>query len=360
MALSADQQAMLQLLLERGQSYTDLASLLGVDEAEVRARARATLTELAGGDPDRHVGLTDYLLGQADPIGRADAVRHLKDDPDDLELATEIAQKIRLIAPAAELPRLPGEERRPRPHRAPRAALSRLPIPDRLRRRGPADEAPASGVGPEAATSRGPRTTLSRRQTQLLVALGSSAVLALAIILGVSGAFGGGDSGEGTAATPTTNPGDAELARVPLRPQSGAGASGTATLGLTSNGSQPYVDVTLDGLSPPPKNQAYAIWFLLTQDQGFPLALIAPCSSSVPEPCLSQNGSYRDRIEIDPRVFAVVLKLRSVDVSIAPVDEITKAVKKAFNNQKIVFKRPGTTILRGEIPRSRGGGGAAG
>ena len=42
---------MLQLLLERGQSYADLASLLGVDEAEVRARARATLTELAGADP---------------------------------------------------------------------------------------------------------------------------------------------------------------------------------------------------------------------------------------------------------------------------------------------------------------------
>ena len=91
---------MLQLLLERGQSYADLASLLGVDEAGVRARARAALTELAGADPDRNVGLTDYLLGQADPIGRADAVRHLKDDPHDLELATELTQKLRLVAPA--------------------------------------------------------------------------------------------------------------------------------------------------------------------------------------------------------------------------------------------------------------------
>ena len=44
--LTADQQAMLQLLLERGQSYADLASVLGVDEAEVRSRARAALTEL--------------------------------------------------------------------------------------------------------------------------------------------------------------------------------------------------------------------------------------------------------------------------------------------------------------------------
>src|SRR5207249_11249708 len=96
MALAPDQQAMLQLVLERGQSYADLASVLGVDEAEVRSRARAALTELAGADPDRNVGLTDYLLGQADPIGRADAVRHLKDDPEDLALATALAHKLRL------------------------------------------------------------------------------------------------------------------------------------------------------------------------------------------------------------------------------------------------------------------------
>ena len=112
--LSADQQAMLQLLLERGQRYADLASVLGVDEAEVRSRARQALTELAGADPDRNVGLTDYLLGQADPIGRADAVRHLKDDPEDLSLATELSQKLLLLAPEADLPRPPGEERRPR------------------------------------------------------------------------------------------------------------------------------------------------------------------------------------------------------------------------------------------------------
>ena len=83
MAITPDQQATLQLLLERGQRYADLAQLLGVDEAEVRDRARAALTELGGADPDRNVGLTDYLLGQADPIGRADASRHLREDSDD-------------------------------------------------------------------------------------------------------------------------------------------------------------------------------------------------------------------------------------------------------------------------------------
>src|ERR671930_272655 len=145
MALAPDQQAMLQLLLERGQSYSDLASMLGVDEAEVRARARAALTELAGADPDRNVGLTDYLLGQADPIGRADAVRHLKSAPEDMALAGELAQKLLLVAPEAQLPRLPGEERRPRPPGARRRALPRLPLPARLRRTPGPEAAPGEG-----------------------------------------------------------------------------------------------------------------------------------------------------------------------------------------------------------------------
>ena len=111
MAVTPDQQATLQLLLERGQSYADLARLLGQDEADVRARARAALTEIGGADPDRNVGLTDYLLGQADPIGRADASRHLRDDPADHQLATELCETLRAMYPAAELPRLPGEPR---------------------------------------------------------------------------------------------------------------------------------------------------------------------------------------------------------------------------------------------------------
>ena len=112
MALTPDQQATLQLLLERGQSYADLAPLLGVDEAEVRERARARSTELGGADPDRNVGLTDYLLGQADPIGRADASRHLREDADDHALAAPLTERLREMFPGAELPRLPGEPRR--------------------------------------------------------------------------------------------------------------------------------------------------------------------------------------------------------------------------------------------------------
>ena len=81
----------------------------------MRERARAALTELGGADPDRNVGLTDYLLGQADPIGRADASRHLREDPDDQALVAALSERLRELSPSAELPRLPGEPRRPAP-----------------------------------------------------------------------------------------------------------------------------------------------------------------------------------------------------------------------------------------------------
>jgi hypothetical protein len=220
--LSADQKALLQLLLERGQSYDDLAGLLDVDQAEVRARARAALTELGGANPDRHVGLTDYLLGQADPIDRADAVRHLKDHPDDLALASEIAQKARLIAPQAELPRLPGEERQPRPRRAGRSLSSRLPMPSRLRERRAAPQAGASGPGEAAPGTRRPRERWSRRQTQLFVGLGSGAVLLVMIVLAVAGVFSSDGDEVSTAAPSTTASSTPQGIPLELRPdQSG-------------------------------------------------------------------------------------------------------------------------------------------
>src|SRR5919198_5167597 len=115
---------MLQLLLEGGQGYEDIGSLLGIETDEVRSRARSALQEIGGADPDGHVGLTDYLLGQADPIGRADAVRHLQADPEANALGQRLVQNLRLLAPKAQLPEIPE----PRGGRRP-AAPSAPPAP---------------------------------------------------------------------------------------------------------------------------------------------------------------------------------------------------------------------------------------
>ena len=109
-----DQQATLQLLLERG---TELrrsrpAARPGRGPRSAPALA-AALTELGGADPDRNVGLTDYLLGQADPIGRADASRHLREDPADHELADELCESLREMFPAAPAAAASRASRRP-------------------------------------------------------------------------------------------------------------------------------------------------------------------------------------------------------------------------------------------------------
>jgi hypothetical protein len=334
---------MLQLLLERGQSYGDLAGVLGVDEAEVRTRARAALTEIGGVDPDRNVGLTDYLLGQADPIGRADAVRHLKDDPGDLELATELSQKLRLLAPQGELPRLPGEERRPGPRRRPSLPTSRLRLPQRLRRTLPPEEDEGVPAGPAPV-----RTTLTRRQTQLIVGLGSAAVLIVVIVLGVTGAFSGGSSSGSTTGSTTgsaTSTATQNLARVQLSPQGGASGSGSVNFGL-ANGQQPFADVRLKGLKPPPANQTYVIWLLLTPNQGYPLSPFA----------VAKDGTYSNRFPIPAPIIPVIARVQLVNVSLAPVTQVRQAIKTAIQQKKIIISRPGTSILQGAIPKSGTGG----
>jgi hypothetical protein len=332
MAVTTEQRAVLQLLLERGQSYADLATLLGVGEDEVRARARAALAELAGADPDRNVGLTDYLLGQADPIGRADAVRHLQGDPSDHKLASDLAATLRESFPDAELPRLPGEPRPPR--RARRAA--------------------ADGEGEH---TRLPGLGLSQRQTRLIAVLSAAAVVLIAAVLGITGAFGGDGDDEPTssATSPTADVSeDEQLERVQLRAPGGGDATGEAVFGLAT-GDQPYVDVSIDGLDPAPDGQTYVIWLLLSNTQGYPLSPIT----------ISGQGTFSNRFSIPSAVLPVVARVRFVDVSIAPIDEIRKLVKGAIQETSLVLDKPGETVLRGAVPRAQqpsgqGGGGSGG
>lgn len=294
MPLSADQKAMLQLLLERGQSYEDLASILGGDAADVRTRARAALTELGGADPDRNVALTDYLLGQADPIDRADAVRHLKDDPDDLELLTELAQKLRLIAPEADLPRLPGEERQPR---ARRPARERAPAP--LRRLLP-ERKPRAGAGEE----RPPRTSLTRRQTQGIVIAGCAAVLIAVGALAIAGVFSSGGSAESATTT-----------------------SSTPTNASATGG----------------------------QVQGFPLLPIAGASASTNGSKLKSDGSFEDTLSIPTSLQSVLPQVQAVAITLSDNAQVANAIKVAAQKKQALLRIQGQREFVGVIGSPKGG-----
>ena len=65
--LPPDQRAVLDLVLQRGRSYDDIARLLAIDRAAVRARALAAFDAIGpdtGLAPESRALITDYLLGQ--------------------------------------------------------------------------------------------------------------------------------------------------------------------------------------------------------------------------------------------------------------------------------------------------------
>ena len=330
MPLTTDQRATLQLLLERGQSYADLAALLDESDAEVRGRARSALEELAGANPDRNASLTDYLLGQADPIDRADVVRHLRDDPADRRLATELVNKLRQVVPGASLPRLPGE---PRPRRFLRGAGTVT------RERQQAED----GKGAR-------RTGISPRRSRLIVGLAAGAVLVVAVVLAVSGVF---DDEAPTAddEAPSSEAAAADAERVPLalEPVGDSGASGRLVFGFTEE-DQTYVDVRLSGLEPPADDEAYVMWFLLSEEAGFPLPTVLP---------VGDEGRFNDRLVVPVETLAIAQQAQSIVVARNDQQQLARRINRVLEGDQAELAFPGGTVLEATPPGGAGSGDGA-
>ncbi len=335
MALRGDQRALLQLICERGQSYDDISGLLGVGVEDARRQAREALAEIGGADPDADVGLTDYLLGQADPIGRADAVRYLQSQPEALALARRIEDGLLEIAPGADLPKLPEPRgKRARAATPPPGAGDASPPPSR------------SGSGP-----------LASRQGRVIAALAAAGVILVFAILAITGTFSGDDSGSPSTSassetTTTPEQGD-NITTVKLSPQGGSGVGGEARFGLV-NQSQLYVDLDVQGLDPSPaKGQIYLAWLMVGEAGGYPINNPAE-SPIVPD----ENGNFSGRIAVPtPVAVTVGNQATAVRISSSPVKDVAAAAKKAASaeNQTPILAFVGDDLASGDIPLARGG-----
>ena len=272
---------MLQLLLEGGQGYDDIGSLLGIAPDEVRSRARSALTEIGGADPDAQVGLSDYVLGQADPIGRADAVRHLQSDPEANALAQRLVQNLQLLAPKAKLPEIPE----------PRGGRKAAPPPPAAAPDAPPPATPSSGA---AAPAKGPgfasrvSGALSgfggmrgKRRTQFLVGL--VAALALVVVVVVVASSGGSSDSSDCKGVDTST---AQQAGVPTIKLVATGTaadadcppSGQITLGATQQAANsktqtPTFALQANAVHLPPSGEGerYLLWLYKSDAQSLPL-----------------------------------------------------------------------------------------
>lgn len=215
MAVTEDRAGLLRLIAE-GQSYEDVASLLGEPSAEVRDRAHAALSDLAGGEP-LPGEVADALLGHGSmgALGPGSPV------------ATDAATGAAARRAAAELARIAPEASLPRP------------------------AASAAGRG-----ARGPRI-------MLLAGIGFAAILLA--VLAISGVFGGDD-----APSAPGGPVDEESeAPIPLEPVGGSKARGEATLIRVED--VPVLSLELRRLEPSGPDRTYIVWLYNSPDQAFPV-----------------------------------------------------------------------------------------
>jgi hypothetical protein len=115
--LPADQRAVLQLVLQRGRSYDEIARLLSIDPGAVRERALSAFDALGPqtGVPAPQRGLiADYLLGQLDPEAAAETRERIAESPSERAWARVVASELAPLAGEA-LPEIPSTPSAPVP-----------------------------------------------------------------------------------------------------------------------------------------------------------------------------------------------------------------------------------------------------
>lgn len=233
MPLSEDSRALLQLLLGRGKSYADISGLLGIDESEVRERARTALGEVDSSAPAPDAETTDYLLGQSDPIARADLESRLASDPDLAERTDSLKDQLSLLVPGS-------------------GASSERPA-SKPRKSTPARSSETRTDSADGAPERSGFASISPHQRRLIALLVGGLLLAVVVILLVTGVFGGGsdddEPADGGGASPTV---------AVLEPVAGQQGSGQVQFGFA--GTSFAANVQVSGLKPSPKGKSYAFW----------------------------------------------------------------------------------------------------
>ena len=306
--MKEDSRALLKLLLESGQSYDDIAEVLGVDREGVRERARDALAELGGERPDPE--LTDYLLGEASPVERADVARRLSADEREASRASELAAKLREAAPRASLPALPS--------------------------------APADSPGPRTAPRESDDADDTRSpgsRARLVLALAAIAILLAGVVVAATGVLGDDDD----AATPESEVSleDLDAVSVDLEPIGDGEASGEAVLGLAT-ADQPFVDLSLKGLEPIEASDAYIVWLMVSEERGWPLGLVEP----------DEQGTQSERYPVPAFLLStnIIKGLREIVVSRSPRQGAFEAADDAAKSGVPEVNFVGEPVLGGSVP----------
>jgi hypothetical protein len=258
-SLPPDQRAVLQLVLQRGRNYDQIAAMLSIDRAKVRQRALAAFDHLGPEtqvDSERRHLLTDYLLGQLPPRVAQDTRARLASSPSERAWVRVLASELAPIAgePLPEIPTGGGETAVATP--APAAAATATAVAD-------------AGLGTAAAQPPPEGSPPARESSRLggAVLLTIGALVAVVVVAVVLATGGGGSTKTSSAPSVPASTSTTATATTPTRVvaqinlSSPTGAKTPAGVAqVVKQGTSTGIIIVASGVTPNTKQDAYAVW----------------------------------------------------------------------------------------------------
>ncbi len=281
-SLPPDQRAVLQLVLQRGRSYDEIARLLSIDRAAVRARALAAFDALGPQTrvpPQRRALITDYLLGQLPPRVSDETRQRLSESASERAWARVISSELAPLASrplpdiAVEFSSGPAPEGPP-PRSEPRVVAAAPPRSD--------DPAAVGRDGAEDGASKGRSSRFGG--AVLLAGAALVVVIVVIVLLSSGGTKKPGATTTKRASTPTTattatstTSGATVVAQINLLPTiHGSKAAGIAE--VLREGATDGIAIVAQKMTPntthPPN--AYAVWLYNSPTDAVRLGFVNP------------------------------------------------------------------------------------
>jgi hypothetical protein len=328
--LPAEQRAIIELVVQRGRSYEDLADMLSMPGQRVRQLAREALIELAPVsakrvDADRRGQLADFVLGQQSSAEEIATQTHLRRSEAGRAWTSSLVDSLAGLYPNSppEIPegeaeppprrererdrprererlrgdRVPLRERGDRAERRPRRDYPPVEKPPRRRERGKPLRAPST-LSPEA------QSAIRRRR---IVGALLAAVVLVGIVVGVLLITGGSDDKKKSKAA-ATRAQPRIVGELLLKPVSGTSTTNQGIAIIATQAGKPKLIVQAK-LTPTKQRQAYAVWLYNSRTNAVSLGAQVT----------DQSGNYQGAGSIP----ADYQKYRYIDISLQPIPDPT-------------------------------------
>jgi hypothetical protein len=315
--LSPEQRAIVELVLQQGKTYPELAEMLGMPEVRVRELARDALVELApvsvrGVEADWRGQLADYVLGQQSGPEATATKGHLRRSEAARSWARSLLDSLEQLYANGSVPAIPDGER----GRAKRAVAEPSPAP-----------AGAAGLSAAPGGARGLVSDPIMRR-RLLAGAAAAAVILLAVLVWPVGLLTGDD--DTTSSASSDNQASAQGGNQ-NQPAATNGPAGIAI--VVDQGGKKQLLVQAARLAPSGQNEGYYVWLYNSPSD----------ARSLGGQVTDQQGNYQ-AIGAFPADYA---KYKFIDVTRQPVG----------NNPNV--KHSGESVLRGPMPKLRNATGTA-